>query len=287
MPKRLFDLITAAVGLVLAAPLLAAAALAIRLTSPGPVIYRARRIGRGGRPFTMYKLRTMRWDLETRGERVTGTGDPRVLPIGRILRCAKIDELPQLVNVLRGEMSVVGPRPEEPTFVARYYTAAHRRTLDVRPGLSSPGTLYQYAHGDGMVVAGAAETHYIVRLLPLKLALDLVYLRRASFWYDLAIIGRTLVTIAAIVAGKRRFRDLPEMAMARRVATRIATTTAPRPGAGDTARCDTAGDEPTAAILETPPGPDGSSTDPAAGDTERRAHHRDRTRLVPDARAAP
>src|SRR5437763_11728518 len=114
MVKRLLDVVLSGVGLALVAPVLAIAALGIRLASPGPVLYRARRVGRAGAPFTMYKLRTMHQRRPGRASRITGQDDPRVFPLGALLRRTKIDELPQLFNVLRGDMSIVGPRPEDP-----------------------------------------------------------------------------------------------------------------------------------------------------------------------------
>src|SRR5439155_20641515 len=149
MCKRLFDVVCAGVGLLLAAPLLAIAAIGIRLADPGPVLYRARRMGRGGRPFTMYKLRTMLVDHGSPGSRVTAANDPRVFRFGRFLRASKLDEFPQLVNVLRGEMSIVGPRPEDPDIVLGHYTPIHRETLTVRPGLAGPGRLYHDTQREG------------------------------------------------------------------------------------------------------------------------------------------
>jgi len=196
---------------------LAIAAFGIWLSDRGPMFYRARLAGRDGRPFTMYKLRTMRVDHGTFRSVITADHDPRVFPFGAWLRRAKIDELPQLINILRGEMSIVGPRPEHPRIVDQYYAPEHRRLLQVRPGLTSPGTLYDYAHGDAMVGRADPERAYVERLLPLRLALDLVYVDRPSLAYDLALIGRTVALIVAVVCGRRQFGDPPEMAEARRL----------------------------------------------------------------------
>ncbi|PYP43191.1 MAG: hypothetical protein DMD43_00090 [Gemmatimonadetes bacterium] len=214
MGKRLFDVVCAGVGLLLAAPLLAIAAIGIRLADPGPVLYRARRMGLGGRPFTMYKLRTMLVERGGAGSRVTAANDPRVFRLGRFLRASKIDELPQLVNVLRGEMSFVGPRPEDPDFVLRHYSPTQRETLSVRPGLAGPGSLYHETHCEWSLGGANPEAAYIEKILPLKLALDLVYVRHRSFRYDLAIIARTLAVIAGKLTGRRDFPDPPEMAVA-------------------------------------------------------------------------
>ena len=209
MAKRLFDVVAAAVALVVFAPVLAFAAIGIRLASPGPVLFRARRAGRGGRPFTMYKLRTMH--VAAPGGPITAADDPRVFRFGRLLRRTKIDELPQLLNVLRGDMAVVGPRPEELAIVERYYTPVHHLTLRVRPGLASPGSLYQYTHGDALLAGGDPEERYVTRVLPVKLALELAYVRRASLAYDCAIIARTIWVIAGIVTGRRNFPPPREM----------------------------------------------------------------------------
>ena len=219
MVKRLFDLVCAVVGLLLVAPLLALAGLGILLADGAPVLYRARRAGLRGRPFTMYKLRTMQVHHGGTGSRVTAAEDPRVFPFGRFLRLSKIDEFPQLVNVLRGEMSIVGPRPEDPDFVARHYSANHWETLSVRPGLAGPGSLYHETHCEWRLNGADPEAVYVEQILPLKLALDLVYVRRASLRYDLALLGRTLGVIARKLTGRRDFPDPPEMAEARELAT--------------------------------------------------------------------
>jgi lipopolysaccharide/colanic/teichoic acid biosynthesis glycosyltransferase len=213
--KRLADLLLAGTALVVAAPVLAVAALGIRLSDPGPVLYRARRAGRGGRPFTMYKLRSMR--LRRDGDSaITARDDPRVFRFGAWLRRTRIDELPQLVNVLRGEMSLIGPRPEDPDIVERRYTAPFLDTLSVRPGLASPGSLFNATHGEALIGGDDPERHYVEQVLPLKLALDLVYVRRASLAYDLRLMGRTAKVIVAGVLG-RGLAPPPELPEARRI----------------------------------------------------------------------
>lgn len=214
MVKRLFDVVCAAAGLLLSAPLIGLAAVGIKLTDPGPVFYRARRVGYLGRQFTMWKLRTMKAGA---GPVITGHKDDRISPIGKILRKTKIDELPQLFNVLRGDMSIVGPRPEDPAIVQQHYTSSDLETLGVRPGLASPGSLYQFTNGDVLLAAEDPEGHYVATLLKTKLALDRVYLRRASLRSDLKMIGRTLWTIGAIAAGRKKFTPPPEMTAARRL----------------------------------------------------------------------
>jgi lipopolysaccharide/colanic/teichoic acid biosynthesis glycosyltransferase len=221
MVKRLFDVVCAGVALVLTAPLLGLAAIGIKLTDPGPVFYRARRVGYLGRQFTMYKLRTMRHGKGNAsgggGARITAHGDARVSTVGRLLRRTKIDELPQLFNVLRGDMAIVGPRPEDPAIVRQHYSSKDLETLGVRPGLASPGSIYQYVEGDKLLTDLDPEAGYVAKLLKTKLALDRVYIRRPSMRSDFAIIGRTLWAIGAMAAGKRRFSPPPEMAAAKRL----------------------------------------------------------------------
>lgn len=229
MVRRLFDLVGATVGLVLAAPLIAIASAGIALTSRGPILFYARRAGIRGRPFMMYKLRTMRVDQAGPRSRVTAADDPRVYPWGRVLRAMKVDELPQLMNVLRGEMSIIGPRPEDPDLVLAHYAPSHWDTLKVRPGLSSPGSLYHDTHGGPCLEGHDPEAAYIERLLPIKLALDLVYVQHASLWYDLRIIARTLAIIVGKLAGRRTFTSPPELAEARQVMEPMRHHGAPSP----------------------------------------------------------
>lgn len=222
MLKRTLDLALTGLALVVALPILAVAAVAIRLSSPGPVLYRATRVGRGGRPFTMYKLRTMHVNQEAAGGKVaksaiTAKDDPRVFRVGAVLRRTKVDELPQLFNILRGDMSLVGPRPEDPRFVATNYTAADMATLDVRPGLTSPGSVWYYTSAESELTSDDPERHYVERVLPLKLALDLAYVQEVSWRYDLVLIARTIRVLLALSLGRRQFEDPPEMPTARQL----------------------------------------------------------------------
>ena len=218
MVKRLFDIVAAATALVLTAPLIGAAAIAIKLSDRGPVLFRARRVGYLGREFTMYKLRTMKADPATaEGPVITGHQDDRITTIGKLLRKTKIDELPQLFNILRGDMAIVGPRPEDPAIVREHYATTDLETLGVRPGLASPGSLYQFMSAEKLLHADDPETHYVDKLLKTKLALDRVYIRRASLRSDLRIIGRTLFAIGAVAIGRRKFKQPPEMPAARRL----------------------------------------------------------------------
>jgi lipopolysaccharide/colanic/teichoic acid biosynthesis glycosyltransferase len=232
MGRRLFDVGAATAALIVLSPLMLLVAVGIRATSPGPVIFRARRVGLHGRPFSMFKFRSMTVAGDT-GSAITGSHDPRVFPLGRLLRRSKIDELPQLFNVLIGEMALVGPRPEDPRLVATWYRPEHMPTLEVRPGLASPGSLYNFTHGEAQLAGPDTESAYAERLLPVKLALDLVYVRRASFRYDIAIIFRTLFVIVAATLGKRRFGEPPEMLEARTLAIVKPSRLQPASTAGD------------------------------------------------------
>ena len=204
-------MILSAVVLVIVSPLLLAAVIGVRLSSPGPLLYKASRVGRDGQIFTMYKVRTMHLEREQSSSTITGKNDVRVFPFGSLLRYLKIDELPQLLNIVKGEMSIVGPRPEDPYIVDQYYEPHHRETLRLRPGLASPGSLYSYTHGEQMLDGSDPEKCYVERLLPVKLALDIVYVRNASWHYDLRIILRTVWTILAAALGRRDFPDPPEL----------------------------------------------------------------------------
>jgi lipopolysaccharide/colanic/teichoic acid biosynthesis glycosyltransferase len=214
--KRALDVLLTGVALVVAAPLLAAAAIGIRLASRGPILYRAQRVGRDQRPFTMYKLRTMRVG-QAYTSVVTAKDDPRIFPFGALLRRTKLDELPQLYNVLRGDMAIVGPRPEDPQMVEQFYTPLQHETFRVLPGLTSPGSIYAYTHGEAELDVRDPHGSYAERLLPLKLALDLVYVRRASFRYDLELIWRTAWMLGTALLGRRAFPLPRELADARRI----------------------------------------------------------------------
>ena len=218
MARRLIDVVLASLALVVCAPILLVAAVGVRLSSAGPILYRAQRVGRHRTRFTMYKMRTMHVNHAAHQSVITAQNDPRVFPLGNWLRRSKVDELPQLFNVLRGEMAIVGPRPEAPSIVEQHYTALEHETLEIRPGLASPGSIYNYTHGETVLGGDDPEKDYVERLLRLKLALDVVYVRRATAWYDVAIIARTLWVILSMLAGRRHFPDPPEMAEARRLA---------------------------------------------------------------------
>jgi lipopolysaccharide/colanic/teichoic acid biosynthesis glycosyltransferase len=192
--KRLFDVCAAVFGLLLVAPLLGAAAALIKLESKGPVLFCQERIGRNFRPFRIYKFRTMVPEAPLIGRALTAGEDPRITAVGRILRKTKIDELPQLVNVLRGDMSIVGPRPEVARYVA-LFRSDYEEIVTIRPGITDPASL---KYSDEQAVLGEAadpEREYIERILPDKIALAKSYVRQSSFLFDLSLLLKTIIKV--------------------------------------------------------------------------------------------
>ena len=194
MNKRLFDIAAASVGLLITGPVLLVIAAAIKATSPGPVFYRGVRVGLGGRTFRIFKFRTMVIDAERRGGSSTSNDDPRITPIGKWLRKYKLDELPQLLNVLAGDMTVVGPRPEVQHYVDMY-TDEEKIILTVRPGITDWASLWN--PDEGAVLAGSVdpERTYLEKIRPQKIKWQLEYVRRRSMAIDLGIVARTVATI--------------------------------------------------------------------------------------------
>ena len=194
MMKRSIDVVGALGGLVLLAPVLLVAGVLVRLTSAGPVLFRQERIGLGFRPFTIYKFRTMVADAAQRGAAITCGADPRITPLGHVLRKTKIDELPQLFNVLRGDMSFVGPRPEVRRYV-EMFRDDYQEILRVRPGITDLASI-EY-RDESTLLGRAADPHheYVSRILPHKIQLAKEYRRRASVLFDLNLILRTLAAI--------------------------------------------------------------------------------------------
>jgi lipopolysaccharide/colanic/teichoic acid biosynthesis glycosyltransferase len=193
MAKRALDLVISILGLLLLCPLLLVLALWIKLDSRGPILYRGKRVGKDGRPFLMYKFRTMVLGAEKRGPAVTYRDDPRITKAGRFLRRAKLDELPQFLNVVKGEMSLVGPRPEDPSYV-EFYTPEQRLVLSVKPGITGP-TQLEYRDEASMLQGEGVDDEYVSRLMPEKLKLDLEYVHTRSLLLDLKILWRTVTTL--------------------------------------------------------------------------------------------
>lgn len=190
---RVFDAAAAGAGLLVLAPFLAVVAILVWWRSGRPVLYVAERVGQHGRSFALYKFRTMVSTVPGSGPAVTIKGDPRVTPIGRILRRTKIDELPQLVNVLSGDMSLVGPRPEDPKYVARY-TPAQRQLLDLKPGVTSLASLC-FRREEELLEGDDWERRYVREIVPAKARMEIAYADRRSVPSDIRVILTTLARL--------------------------------------------------------------------------------------------
>ena len=198
MMKRAIDVALAGAGLVLVSPVLAVSWAAIRLEGPGPAIFRQTRVGLHGRTFEILKLRTMRQDID-RSLGITPSGDPRVTRVGTVLRATKLDELPQLVNVVKGEMSLVGPRPELPKYVDAWDPEARDVILSVRPGITDPASVAFAREASVLAEVSDPEQYYLDVVLVEKQSMYVDYVRTRSFRGDLHVMLRTL---RALVGGR-------------------------------------------------------------------------------------
>ena len=194
--KRAFDIVFAVSFLLVFSPIYIVTAIIIKITSPGPIIYKARRVGKDGKLFTCYKFRSMCVDS---GEIhiTTLKDDKRIYAFGKFIRSTKIDELPQIVNILLGQMSVVGPRPEDEANANLIYVGEYRKMLSTKPGLTSPGSIYDFTYGELL----ENEEEYISEFLPKKLELELYYVENSSFFYDIRIVLRTAAAIFCRIFG--------------------------------------------------------------------------------------
>ena len=188
--RRLLDVVAATLGLAVLSPLLVIIGMLIKLLDGGPVFYKARRVGKGGALFHLLKFRSMVVNADKTGQMVTTQADSRVTPIGRVLRKTKLDELPQLVNVLIGEMSLVGPRPESPKYV-EMYTVEQRCVLSVPPGITSAASL-QYRHEEQMLTGPDWEEVYCREVMPAKIDIDLAYLQKRTLLSDFSLVLSTV-----------------------------------------------------------------------------------------------
>jgi lipopolysaccharide/colanic/teichoic acid biosynthesis glycosyltransferase len=193
--KRILDTTAALVSLVIASPVLLLCTVAVWLDSRGPILYRQRRVGQNGRTFQIFKLRTMIDGADKHGSKLTASGDSRITNVGKILRKTKLDEIPQLLNVLRGEMSLVGPRPEVPEYVEKY-TSQERLVLDVRPGITGPASLAYIDEGRLLATAVDQEDFYVNTIMRRKLQADLAYCRKVSLFEDVRLI---LLTAGSLI----------------------------------------------------------------------------------------
>ena len=193
MTKRLFDLVLAGFGLVLLSPVFLLVAVWIKLDSPGPVFFRQERVGRGGAPFRIHKFRTMRQGLAAAGDRLITIGDdPRITRAGTWLRHSKLDELPQLIDVLACHMSLVGPRPEVPRYVALYPEALRAKVLSVRPGITDLASIEYRDESRRLARASDPEREYVEVVMPTKLRAAARYVDQMSLGTDLRVLVATL-----------------------------------------------------------------------------------------------
>lgn len=191
--KRVFDLVSSVIGLVVLAPILVLVSLFVWLGDRGPVFFRQERVSRGGRIFRIHKFRTMR--VANTGSQVTSADDDRITPLGKVLRKTKLDELPQLIDVALGDMSLVGPRPEVPRYVAMWGDEARAEILSVRPGITDPAAIAYRNEQDELAAAEDPEAHYTQVILPRKVAMYRDYVRNRSFTGDIKVILGTLAAI--------------------------------------------------------------------------------------------
>ena len=206
--KRVFDVLFAVLFLLVFSPIFVITIIVIKIVSPGPVFYKARRVGLHGNVFTCYKFRSMCVDS---GEvkLTTLQNDNRIFPFGYFIRKAKIDEMPQVFNILLGQMTIVGPRPEDVANVRNLYHGEYKRILDVKPGLTSPASLYDYTHGEKKKKKKLYETEF----LPQKLALELYYVKNRGLLYDMLLILKTAFVIVMTLFGKQYFKKPKELDM--------------------------------------------------------------------------
>lgn len=204
--KRCFDLLFAVLFLIVFSLVYVLTFIIIKIVSPGPAIYKAKRVGKDGKLFNCYKFRSMRVD-SGKVRLTTLQNDDRIFSFGKFIRKAKIDEMPQVVNILTGEMSVVGPRPEDQENADKVYVGEYKHILDVKPGLTSTASLYDYTHGELF----EDEELYEKEFMPKKLKLELYYVNHRSFWYDIILVLRTGWLIALKICGKSEFKEPVEL----------------------------------------------------------------------------
>jgi len=195
MLKRLFDVIFSFLGLILLSPLFLFIALVIKLNSPGPVFFRGERIGKKGKPFRIYKFRTMVRDADKLGGPSTPADDPRLTRVGKFLKKYQLDELPQLINVLKGEMSLVGPRPEVRIYIDMLSKEDKKEILSIRPGMTDLASLWNFHEGEILKGSSDPEKTYIEKIRPQKIKLQKEYIKNHSFWLDIKIIFKTIMKI--------------------------------------------------------------------------------------------
>lgn len=195
MAKRGFDVIISLIGLTVFLPVILIVALSVAIDSSGPVFYRAKRVGKNGRVFTMYKFRTMVIDADKIGGPSTPIDDPRLTKIGKVLKKYQLDELPQLINVLNGDMSLVGPRPEVPFYVEMMTEEEKRIILSIRPGMTDWASLWNFHEGKTLEGSADPEKTYQEKIRPEKIRLQIKYVKERTFLRDLEIIIKTALRV--------------------------------------------------------------------------------------------
>ena len=208
MMNRAFDIILSTVSIVILAPLFIVITLLIILIEGRPVLFIDKRIGLNNKTFRIFKFRTMR--MHANGNKITSTNDARIFKLGAFLRKSKIDELPQLFNILIGDMTIIGPRPEDESIVQSFYTGVYLETLNVKPGLASPGSIFNYTHGRYYLGNNISDKNYIDTYLPIKLSLDVYYVRNKNIFYDIRLMMRTIYCICKTILGFKSFKRPPE-----------------------------------------------------------------------------
>lgn len=206
--KRSFDLVCATAGVLVLAPLFLLVAALVKLQDRGPVFYRQMRVGHRGVPFRLLKFRTMVADADRTGPAITVGHDPRVTRLGAWLRRSKLDELPQLFNVIAGDMSLVGPRPEVPRYV-ELYDRAHREVLELVPGITDPASIRFASEAELLAAAEDPERAYIECVMPEKIRMNLDYSRRATLWSDIGVILRTVAV--SLIPSRRAAAESPHL----------------------------------------------------------------------------
>jgi lipopolysaccharide/colanic/teichoic acid biosynthesis glycosyltransferase len=223
MTKRLFDILVSLFLLTLLSPILILISIIIKIVSrKGPIIFVAKRAGLKGKEFNLLKFRTMniskkRKEKITRHkEKITRHNDKRIFWFGLILRKIMLDETPQLINVLFGEMSIVGPRAEDISIVKKYYTKKNLQTLNVRPGIISPGSIFNYTHSHLYLDEFKIEKSYVKKLLPIKLSMESIYIQRMNFFYDLKLIYLAIFIVTKKLLGFKGLHELEEFKIAKK-----------------------------------------------------------------------
>ena len=207
--KRFFDIVLCSFALIVLSPIFLLTAIAIKISSPGPVLYYSDRAGKNKKPFHFYKFRSMHMVDENHKQKDLFTADEeRLFPVGRIIRRLKIDELPQLVNVIKGDMSIVGPRPVPMSSVDEQYAGPYSDVLKVKPGLTSAASLYDYTVGE---LYADDEEKYRELIVQNKYKMELLYIKKQSFLYDAELVIRTICTILLVVFGCKTFKNQPEL----------------------------------------------------------------------------